>query len=270
MTTTAVANDFKVCQSFLGAKIHDPKDPGADLSAMLYGVNMGNFLQRIAIEPFERFFDKVIKFLPNLLTAILILILGVVLGVILKGIFLRLFKAIGLDRVSERSGVIELLRKGGIKDSVSVLLAKVVGWITVVVFAIISMRELEIPTVERLFESFLIYLPNVFVAALILLFGYLLGNFFGRAALIASVNAGIRFSGIIGKSVKFTVFILAATMALEQLGIGRGTIIIAFAIIFGGIVLALSIAFGLGGRDIAKEYLEKKVKGAEKDEIEHI
>ena len=59
-------------------------------------------------------------------------------------------------------------------------------------------------------------------------------------------------------------------MALEQLGIGRETIIIAFAIVFGGIVLALSIAFGLGGRDIAKEYLEKKLKGEEKDEIEHL
>ena len=59
-------------------------------------------------------------------------------------------------------------------------------------------------------------------------------------------------------------------MSLEQLGIGRETIIIAFAIVFGGIVLALSIAFGLSGRDIAKEYLEKKMKGEEKDEIEHI
>ncbi|PIX89781.1 MAG: hypothetical protein COZ31_00170, partial [Nitrospirae bacterium CG_4_10_14_3_um_filter_44_29] len=168
-------------------------------------------------------------------------------------------------------GVIELLRKGGIKDSVSVLLAKVIGWITIVIFAVISMRELEIPTVERLFESFLLYLPNVFVAALILLFGYLLGNFFGRAALIASVNAGIKISGLIGRFVKFTVFILSGTMALEQLGIARGTIIISFAIIFGGIVLALAIAFGLGGRDIAKEYLEKKVKGEEKkDEINHL
>jgi hypothetical protein len=232
---------------------------------------MGNFLQRVVVEPFERFSDKVLQFLPNFLTAILILIVGIIFGVVLKGIFLRLFKAVGLDRISERSGVIELLRKGGIKDSVSVLLAKVVGWITIVVFAVISMRELEIPTVERLFESFLLYLPNVFVAALILLFGYLLGNFFGRAALIASVNAGIRFSGLIGRFVKFAVFLLAGTMALEQLGIGRETIIIAFAIVFGGIVLALSIAFGLGGRDIAKEYLEKKVKGEEKkDEISHL
>lgn len=229
-----------------------------------------NILQKVIIEPFERFWDKVLQFLPNFLASILILIVGIIFGIILKGLFLRLFKAISLDKFSEKSGVVELLRKSGIKDSVSVLISKIIGWITIIIFAIISMRALDLPVVERLFERFLLYLPNVFVAALILLFGYLLGNFFGRAVLIASVNAGIKFSGLIGKFVKFTVFILSATMALEQLGIGRGTIIIAFAIIFGGVVLAFAIAFGLGGRDIAKEYLEKKLKGEERDDIEHL
>jgi hypothetical protein len=76
---------------------------------------------------------------------------------------------------------------------------------------------------------------------------------------------------VVGRLVKLTILLLAVTMALEQLGIGRGTIIISFAIIFGGIVLALAIAFGLGGRDIAKEYIEKKIKGDEKkDEISHL
>lgn len=134
-----------------------------------------------------------------------------------------------------------------------------------------AVRALQMPTIERLFERFLLYLPHVFVAAMILLFGYILSNFFGRAALIASVNAGIKVSGLIGKFVKFTVFMLDATMALEQLGIGRETVIIAFAIVFGGIVFALAIAFGLGGKDMAKDYMEKRLfKEEEKDDIEHL
>ena len=156
--------------------------------------------------------------------------------------------------------MVELFKKGGIKDSVSVLLSKIIGGITILIFTIISMRALEIPTVELIFERFLLYLPNVFVALLILLLGYLFGNFLGRAALIASVNAGMRVSGLIGRFVKFTVFMLSVTMALEQLGIGRDTVLVAFAIIFGGIVLAFAIAFGLGAKDIAKESLEKKLK----------
>jgi len=235
---------------------------------------MDKLFQKVIIEPFHMFFENILQFLPNFLTSLLILVIGLILGRVLNTIFLRIFRAIGLDKLSERSGVVDLIRKGGIKDSVSVLLARSVRWIIVIIFAIIALRALEIPTIEGLFERFLLYLPNVFVAAIILLFGYLLGNFFGRAALIASVNAGIKIAGVIGKFVKFTVFLLASTMALEQLGIGKETIVIAFAIIFGGVVLALSIAFGLGGQDTARQYIERKIKGGteeeKKDEISHL
>ena len=235
---------------------------------------MDTFLQKIIIEPLNSFFESILQFLPNFFAFLLILIIGIILGRVLHALFLRIFKAVGLDKFSEKSGVMDLIRKGGIKDSVSVLLAKIVRWVTIIIFAIIALRALELSTIEGIFEKFLLYLPNVFVAAVILLFGYLLGNFFGRAALIASVNAGIRIAGVIGRFVKFTVFLLAATMALEQLGIGKETIVIAFAIIFGGVVLALAIALGLGGKDTAKEYIEKKFKGEEEedknDEISHL
>ncbi len=230
-----------------------------------------DIFQKLVLDPFERFLEKTLQFLPNFIAAILVLILGVIFGIILKAFLLRFFKAIGLDKLSERSGVIELLRKGGIRDSASVLLSRIIGWITIVAFAVISMRSLEVSTFEKIFERILLYLPNMFVAALLLLFGYLLSNFLGRAALIASVNAGMKISGIIGRFVKFTVLVLSGTMALEQLGIGRETVVIAFTIIFGGIVLALAIAFGFGGKEIAKTYLEKKfLKEEEKDDIKHL
>jgi hypothetical protein len=127
------------------------------------------------------------------------------------------------------------------------------------------------PAIENLMTEFLLYLPNIVLACIVVFVGYLLGNFFSRAALIASVNAGIAFSGLIGKFVKFTVFIMAATMALELLGIGEDTVLIAFAVVFGGVVLALAIAFGLGGRDAAKGYIDKMLEEKkEEDDISHI
>ncbi|MEC4675590.1 MAG: hypothetical protein VST72_01525, partial [Nitrospirota bacterium] len=214
---------------------------------------------------------KTLLILPNFLTFILILMMAVVFGMALKWIFSKFFKIISIDTFFQRLGTVELLRKGGIKDPVSSLLAKLIGWIVFIIFAIMSLGALETTAVEKLLEKFLLYLPNVFVALLILLFGYLLSNFFGRAALIASVNAGIKVSGLIGKAVTLTVFMLSATMALEQLGIGRETVVIAFAIVFGGIVFSFSLAFGLGGKDIAKDYLVKKIKGEEKnDDISHL
>ena len=232
-----------------------------------------NTLERVFIEPFESFYEKVLQFLPSLLTSLLLLAVGIVLGRLLKVIFGKVLKTIKLDKFADKLGMMEVLRKGGIKEPLSVLLSRIVGWITVVIFVVISLRALEVPIVERLLERFLLYVPNVFVAASILFFGYVLSNFLGRAALIAAVNAGIKVSGLIGKLVQLSVFILAVTMSLEQLGIGSSAIIIAFALVFGGIVLALAIAFGFGGRDIAREYLEKKMQGKgeeEEDEINHL
>jgi len=232
---------------------------------------MNNFLQTVIIEPFNRILEKFLHFLPNILSSLLIFISGIVLGFILKTLFLRLFRAIRLDKLSARSGMVEVLQRGGVREPISLILAKIIGWLTVISFTILSLRSLHVPAIEQILEKFVLYLPNMFAAAVILFFGYLLSNFLGRTALIAAVNAGIKFSGLIGRLVKLTIFLLALTMALEQLGIGRETIVIAFAIVFGGVVLALAIAFGLGGRDIAKEYLEKKLKGEEKkDEISHL
>jgi hypothetical protein len=233
---------------------------------------MNDFLKKVIIEPSDRFLERVLQFLPDILTSMLIFISGIVLGVIFRKLFLRFFNTIKVDKFSERYGFIEILKKGGLKEPLSFILSRLIGWLTIIIFSIVALRSLNVSAIEQILERFFLYLPNIFVAVIILFFGYLLSNFLGRAALIAAVNAGWKVSGLVGRLVKLTVFLLTVTMALEQLGIGRGTIIIAFAIIFGGIVLALAIAFGLGGRDIAKEYLEKKMKGEEekKDEISHL
>ncbi len=232
---------------------------------------MDNILQRIIIEPFEKFFDRLVRFLPDILISAIIFIAGIFLAIVLKLILSRFFHAIKIDQFFERSGMGEMLKKSGAKEPFSIILSKLFFWITIISFSIISLRSLNIPAIEGILERFILYLPNIFVAVFILFIGYVLGNFLGRASLIAAVNAGFKFSGLIGKFVKLTIFLLATTMALEQLGIGKETIVIAFAIIFGGLILALSIAFGLGGRDIAKEYLEKKLKGEEKkDDISHL
>lgn len=232
---------------------------------------MKDLLDKVIVIPTERFLTRLIQFLPDILTSLFIFSVGIVFGLILKRISLRFFNTVKMDRLSERYGFVEMLKKGGIKEPVSVIISRLIGWLTIVIFSIIALRTLNVPAIERILESFFLYVPNIFIAAIILFVGYLLGNFIGRAALIASVNAGLRVSGLVGRLVKLTIFLLALTMALEQLGIGRETIIIAFAIIFGGVILALAIAFGLGGRDIAKDYLEKKLKGEEnKDEISHL
>jgi len=229
------------------------------------------FLERAVTDPLERFLDKVLIFLPNLLSFIVILLMGIVIAWILKKICARLFRAINLDKMFERTGTSGVLAKGGIADPSSVLLSRVIAWITMLVFVIIAFRALDAPAFAQFLDRFLLYIPQVLVAAFIVVIGYLMGVFFGRAALIASVNAGMRTAGLVGRFVKFTVFILACTMALEQLGIGKDTVLVAFAIVFGGVVLAFALAFGLGGSNAAKSFLEKRMKGeGDNDDISHL
>jgi hypothetical protein len=231
-----------------------------------------NIIERIMVEPLERFYEKLLIFLPNLLTSLILLVFGFLLGVFVKWAFNRIFKAVNLDGLSQKLGMRDALSRSGFKEPLSLIISRILKWLTIITFIIVAMQNLSIPTVEHLVERMFLYLPNIFIAALILILGYILGNFFGRAAIIASVNAGMASAGLIGKAVKFTVFLLSCTMALEQLGIGKDTIVIAFAIVFGGIVFAFSIAFGLGGKDIAGDFLRKKMREpkGENDEIDHL
>jgi len=226
----------------------------------------------IVTGPLKDFLQRLIAFLPNLFSSLIIFILGLVLGWIFKKIIVKIATLLNTDRFCSTIGITEACGKVGIKGLPSHLIGRVFYWLVVVVVTIIALYALKVPAIENLLERFILYLPNIFIAVLLIIIGYLLGNFLGRATLIASVNAGIQFAGFLAKGVKALIFVFAFAMALEQLGIGRNMVLVAFTILFSGIVLALALAFGLGGKDIAKDYLEKRFKGEKekKNDIQHL
>jgi hypothetical protein len=233
---------------------------------------MKNISDHIVTEPLKEFLQRLLAFLPNILSSLIIFVLGFVAGWIVKYIVLKLANLFRIDRLCAKLGITEALGKVGIKETPAKLLSRIFYWLVVFIFVIIALYTLKVPALEQLLEKFFLYLPDLFVAALLIIIGYILGNFLGRATLIASVNAGVKFSRLLGEGVKIVVLLLACVMALEQLGIGRGTVIVAFTILFGGFVFALALSFGLGGKDIARQYLEGKIKGEseEKDDLTHI
>jgi hypothetical protein len=225
----------------------------------------GNLVDRMLREPLGVIITRWQAFLPNLVTALVILLAGLLLAGLVRYVLYRLLKLVGLDRHSERVGLRDALGRGGVREPVSVILSRLMGWLTALVFLIIALSALRVPTVERVLERFLLFLPNLFVALGIVAIGWLLGNFLGRAALIAGVNAGVGSSRLLGNAVRGLVFFFSLTMAMEQLGIGRETVVGSFVVILGGVVLALAIAFGLGGRHLARRYLESRLGGEERD-----
>ena len=233
---------------------------------------MEAFIQRVLIEPLKQFLDRAADFLPNLLTALFLLVLGLVVAWLIKYFIVRFLKVIQIDAFLDKSGVAGTFRNLGIKDTLSGFVGRLVYWIVMLIFLIMALSALKTPAVEEFLARFFLYLPNVFMAAIVIVIGYLVGNFLGRATLIAAVNANLPIARFLARFVKVTVYIIAATMALELLGIGKDTVLIAFALVFGGIVFAFALAFGLGAQDVARQYIEGKLEKKDKktDEISHI
>jgi len=234
---------------------------------------MEDSFDRFIVWPLRSFADRVLQLLPNLIAAFLILVVGFIAGWLTKVFLKRFFTIIRMDDFAERIGMTAILAKGGLHEPSSQFLARLASGFVIFVFFLASLNSLEVNLIQGLVERFFHYLPNIFIAAAVMVLAYMLGNFFGRAALIASVNAGITVSGLIGKGVKVLVVVIGVIMALEQLGIGQETVIVTFAIVFSGIVLALAIAFGLGGKDVARNYLERRLGGKtdeEEDDIRHL
>ncbi len=234
---------------------------------------MKNFFDKVLVEPLREVVQKLVAFLPSLLTGIVVFLIGLGLAWLVKLLVVRVARLLKLDAALTRSGVTDALQKMAVKDSPAKLIGRMFFWLVTFIFFILALKVMKVPVIDQLLEKFLLFLPNIFVALIILTIGWLLSNFVGRAVLIASVNSGVRLSGQLSRGVKAILILFALVMAFEQLGIGRSTMIAAFAIAFGGAVLALALAFGLGGKDLARTFLEKRFKKPPdegRDDLKHL
>jgi len=236
---------------------------------------MGEVWKATITDSFNKFLGKVLTFLPNLLAMITILVIGFLIAWIVKLLLLRFLKAIQFDKMSDRWGFSHILSKGGMTYSPSHLLSRFFYWVIVFITLILGINALEVAATQNFIAQFFNYLPHLFAAVLILVVGYLIAIFLSQAVLIAAVNAQMESAKFLSRAVRWFIIILSLTMALYHLGIAEKVIVAAFSITFGGVVLALAIAFGWGGKELAKNFLEKLSKGRDErdkgqDHISHI
>ena len=210
--------------------------------------------------------------LPKLLALLTFLVLGAAAGWLVKMLLMRLLSALRFDAFCERMGLVPALTRAGVAHPASYLLGRLSFWVVFLVFTLMGIDALGLQATANLMSLLLGFLPHVLASAFLLLFGLLAANFMAEAALIAAVNAQIQDARTIANLVRWGILLFTAAMVLTQLGIAKEIVIAAFCIIFGGIVLAVAIAVGLGGRHIARERLERRFRGkkAEEDELTHI
>jgi hypothetical protein len=234
---------------------------------------MLQFLWETVARTLVRFGDRLAVFGPNVLAMVLILLAGIVLSAAASFVLRRFLPRVGFDAFAEGSGLANSLRKGGVSANPSTVLAVTTAWALFVVFALLAISALDLQFGVDFVSRAFAYLPQLLIAAMLLVIGSLLASFLRRSVLIAAVNAGLPSARLLAAGVQTVITILFIAMALEHLGVGRQILVASFTILFGGVVFALSLAFGLAGRHQARELLERLSRrrgDTEKDDLRHL
>ena len=203
---------------------------------------------------FKNALDSVIAFLPNLLGFLILLLVGFVIAKIVSGVITKLLQKAGLDKhlhESEANKYVEKLLPGA---SPSKGIGRVVFWLIFVFFITSAIGALKIPAVTTFMNQVLAYLPNVIVAIVIFVAAALIAG--AVAAAVVKVMGDTPTGKIVAAVVPAVVMVIAMFMILNQLKIAEAIVTIALAATMGALALGLALAFGLGGRDVAKKLLE--------------
>lgn len=218
-------------------------------------------------QAFQQMARDIAHYLPRLIVMLIIALIGWVIAYLLKLVVRSLLRLTKFSKLSENAGATQLLHQAALPSSTE-LASRFVFWIAWVGFVLLGVSVLGIAGLQEYISRFFLFLPRLFVALVILFFGLVAASFFSRAALLAAVNANLRSSRMLSFAVRFIIIIFALSMTFEVLGVAEETMLIAFATVFGAAMLGLAIAFGLGGQDLARRFLERKLAQPGKEERE--
>ena len=206
-------------------------------------------------------------FLPRLIVLLILAFVGWVIAYLVKAGLRNILRLIKFDKLSESTGASQLLTKADL-PSATEMLSRFVFWVTWLGFILLGVRVLGILGLQEQIARFFLFLPRLIVAMFILFFGLLAASFFSRAALLAAVNANVPSPRILSLALRSIIIVLVLSIVFEELGLAEQTMLVAFGIAFGALMLGLAIAFGMGGRDLAQRFLEKRLVRGKKEENE--
>ncbi len=227
---------------------------------------MQSLFERAFVEPFLRLYEQFGMVVTPLITVLALLIVGGALAFLVRHVVFRLLNLVRFNRLADHAGFANAIMRTRVFASPADFGARVVQGFLWLLIVLMALNAANTQVTETLIIRLVNYVPDVITAILALLLGSVISNFLARSALLAAVNAQWAGARLISGVVKTLVMLLATVIALEQLKIGQTAILITFAILFGGVVVAASIAFGLGARDLAKDWLQEKIKPRETEE----
>ena len=203
------------------------------------------------IESLRAGLDAFFAFVPQLIGAIIILIVGYIVAKILQAVVARVLKAVGFDGWMERGGIKQFFDRARTRETPATVLGKLVFWFVFIIAITMAADALGIRQISAVLGQLIAYIPSIIAAILILILAALLANF------LSGIVRGATGSDVLANIARYAILVYAAFAALTELGIAVQLTAPTFLILLGAVALAAAIAFGWGGRDVAKDIIER-------------
>ena len=205
---------------------------------------------------------RVLTEIATLLPAVVSLLVAVavcgLLGALCAALLRRILVGVGFDERMKANRSSAWLQWWSPGQSWSLTLSRAVFWAGILLGLVLGIASFDAAYSPSEHSAALLYpyLTRSVSAILILLAGTVVSRFLARSVLIGAVNMNLQYARLLSQGVQWLVVVLAVAMALDHLGIGGNIVELAFGILFGGIVFALSLAIGLGSKEIVSRSLE--------------
>ena len=199
--------------------------------------------------------NEIAGFLPNLVGALVILVVGYVVAKIASAVVRRLLAAIGFDRLGERTGVADLLKRINVEKTASHILGRIVFWILMLTFLLSASESLGLDRLSATINTLVQYLPRVLGAVFILSIGLFAATFARDAVRGAAANIGSPHANTLGQTTYVLLAVIAAALAVGQLELETALLTVAVGVVITSAGIAAALAFGLGSRDVAGNVL---------------
>ncbi|MFA6092086.1 MAG: hypothetical protein WCU88_04650 [Elusimicrobiota bacterium] len=218
-----------------------------------------DFLQLIA-DPFRVVAHKVLSQVPAFAAAFLFVLIGLFVARLLRSAVEKALERAKVDEATQKVGIGEVLARLGLGKSMTYVVGFLVYWFVLFAFFVSAANAVNLPVVSELLERFMLFLPSVIAAILILFGGLMFARFLAQLVSNAATANDVRGGDVLAKSAYAVVVVFSTLMAMEQLGIQMLLLASSVQIILASLGLAFALAFGLGGKELAAEILRDLLK----------
>lgn len=211
----------------------------------------------VMLEPVRAFLSQIAGFLPRLAMALGVLLAGWLLAKFVRFAIIRGLRAINFHVLTERAGLDGLLSQGGMETDSTGIFGHLAYWVVILAALIIGFNCMGLTSVTGLLGEVVLFAPKVVAALLILAFGAYFARFVGNAVVGYCKNIALQDADLLGTLARYAIMTFVVLIALDQVNVGGDIVRQSFLIVLGGVVFALALAFGLGGRDAAAEIIDR-------------